>query len=882
MSDIDLGQLVGRLGDYSRGCLEEATRAAINRTNYNVEIEHYIISLVGEPNADMAICLKNYNVEIGELCSDLQKSLERVRSGNSRSTGFSMQMVTLLREAWLFASISGNAGRVRSGHILVALLGERELAAVARDASPEFLKVSPEALRESLAEITKTSIESTVTGDRTSSETSAARPAGAPMSGSALGKFTIDLTKRARDGHIDPVLGRDGEIRQIVDILMRRRQNNPILTGEAGVGKTAVVEGFARLIASGEAPEPMRNVSVLSLDLGLLQAGAGVKGEFESRLKGVIDEVRDSPQPIVLFIDEAHTLIGAGGAAGQGDAANLLKPALARGDLRTIAATTWAEYKKYFERDAALARRFQVVKVDEPDEARAIAMLRGVVGVLEKHHGVRILDEAVVDAVRLSSRYIPARQLPDKAVSVLDTACGRVAMSQTATPAAIVDRRRRLEVNAIARNMLTREATLGADHAGRLGELDEERVALEAELNALEGRWTQEVAIVSELKEIEAAPSPAPNGKECTTPLGPAEQYIEARDRLATIQGEQPLVQVCVDAQSVVEVIANWTGIPLGRMVENEIRTILGLEETMARRIVGQPHALKAIAEAMQTSRARLTDPRKPIAIFLMVGTSGVGKTESALTLADLVYGGAQSITVINMSEFKEEHKVSMLVGSPPGYVGYGEGGVLTEAVRRRPYSVVLLDEIEKAHPGVQDIFYQVFDKGELRDGEGRDIDFKNTVIIMTSNAASDLIQKLFADADTAPDADGLLEALRPELLKYFKPAFLGRVTVVPYLPLSEDNVRRIVRLQLDRIGARIADTWGAGFGYSDGLVDFICQRCLQSESGARAVESVLTRSILPEVSARFLDSMARREEIRVVNLGLDSVGSITYDFEHV
>ena len=582
------------------------------------------------------------------------------------------------------------------------------------------------------------------------------------------------------------MLGRDTEIRQVIDILTRRRQNNPILTGEAGVGKTAVVEGFALRIASGDVPPAMHNTALRTLDLGLLQAGAGVKGEFENRLKSVIDEVKASPTPIILFIDEAHTLIGAGGAAGQGDAANLLKPALARGDLRTIAATTWAEYKKYFERDAALARRFQVVKVEEPDESAAIAMLRGLVATLEKHHKVRILDQAVVEAVRLSKRYIPGRQLPDKGVSVLDTACARVAMSQNAVPAQVEDCRRRIELLGTEIGILERETRFGRRPLGRHRTTDRE----EGEGAGRAGRSSRRagrksgtsssvcVSCANSSRAITRAAAKLDDGARDKA----RRELSEERTRLSKLQGEEPLLFADVDGQASAQVIANWTGIPMGRMVSNEIQTVLNLKALMEERIIGQPDALEAIAQAMRTSRAKLTDPRKPTAVFLMVGTSGVGKTETALTLAELLYGGGQNLSVINMSEFKEEHKVSTLMGSPPGYVGYGEGGVLTEAVRRRPYSVVLLDEMEKAHPGVQDVFYQVFDKGQLRDGEGRDIDFKNTIIIMTSNAGTDTIAKLCADPETMPDAAGLAAALRPELLKVFKPAFLGRVTVVPYL----------------------------------------------------------------------------------------------------
>ena len=614
----------------------------------------------------------------------------------------------------------------------------------------------------------------------------------------------------------------------------------------------------------------------------------------------MIDEVKASPTPIILFIDEAHTLIGAGGAAGQGDAANLLKPALARGDLRTIAATTWAEYKKYFERDAALARRFQPVKIEEPDEENAIAMMRGMVATLEKHHKVRVLDQAVVESVRLSARYIPSRQLPDKCMSVLDTACARVAMSQSATPAPIEDLRREIELAATAIDILERETATGVDHAEELSRLSAEKAKAEQDLAALSARWDRERELVTTLRamrdsleddheqaEAASTAAAAADAKPTAAAVAPSlseearaalrAEYAAKQTELHTLQGEQPLVQVSVDGQAVAEVIANWTGIPMGRMVANEIQTVLNLKSLMEARIIGQGHALEAIAESMRTSRAKLTDPRKPTGVFLMVGTSGVGKTETALTLAELIYGGGQNLTVINMSEFKEEHKVSMLVGSPPGYVGYGEGGVLTEAVRRRPYSVILLDEMEKAHPGVQDVFYQVFDKGQLRDGEGRDIDFKNTTIIMTSNAGTDTIAKLCADPETMPDEAGLTEALRPELLKVFKPAFLGRVTVVPYFPLSDETLRLIVKLQLGRIGERIAENYRATFSYTPDLIDAVVARATEAESGARAIESVLAHGVLPEISERFLERMARGQAIRGVSLSLDANGEVEY-----
>jgi len=891
LAAIDLRSLVAKLSDPCRQALEAAAGMTLSRTHYNVEIEHFLIKLLDIQGGDFQTCLTHYGVDLGALAAGLNRVLDRLKTGNSRPPALAPQVVSLVREGWILASLGGGASKIRSGHLLAALLNDDSLAAVAREASPEFAKVPAEALRNELANLTKGDSEDTAGG----AQDAAAEPgAQARMAGGALDQYTIDLTARAKAGKIDPVLGRDAEIRQVIDILTRRRQNNPILTGEPGVGKTAVAEGFALRIAAGDVPPSMQNVILRTLDLSLLQAGAGMKGEFENRLKSVIEEVRNSPVPIILFIDEAHTLVGAGGAAGQGDAANLLKPALARGELRTVAATTWAEYKKYFERDAALARRFQPVVVEEPGLESAVAMMRGMVQTLEDHHKVRILDEAVVESVRLSMRYIPARQLPDKSISVLDTACARVAMSQAATPAPIEDCRRRIELLTTGIGILEREAASGVDHAEALAKAAADKAAAETELAELEQRWEREKALVADLRQMrdaleagyaqpaagDTAPPAGDAPEAAEDPAALRERYKAAQAELAALQGERPLMQVSVDGQAVAEVIANWTGIPMGRMVANEIQTVLDLKPLMGKRIIGQDHALEAIAMAMRTSRAKLTDPRKPTGVFLMVGTSGVGKTETALTLAELLYGGGQNLTVINMSEFKEEHKVSMLLGSPPGYVGYGEGGVLTEAVRRRPYSVVLLDEMEKAHPGVQDVFYQVFDKGQLRDGEGRDIDFKNSLIIMTSNAGTDTIAKLCADPETMPDEAGLLDALRPELLKIFKPAFLGRVTIVPYFPLSDETLRKIVELQLKRIGDRILENYGATFAYPPELVDHVVAGSQVAESGARAIENMLSRGVLPEISERFLERMAQGQSVHSVGMSLDSNGVISYRLE--
>ncbi|HQT75624.1 MAG TPA: type VI secretion system ATPase TssH, partial [Rhodopila sp.] len=843
MATVDLKRLIERLDNHSRRALEAAAGLTLSRSHYNVELEHLLLQLIDASDTDIAAILDHYQVDRGRLAADLTRALDRLPTGNSRAPGLSPEIVELARQAWLFASVEQGASRVTSGHLLWAVLADESLGRRAREMSGQFARILPDTLRRDFDRLVKTNV--------AEAPVAAAEPAPA---GGALDRYTIDLTARARDGRIDPVLGRDTEIRQVIDILTRRRQNNPILTGEAGVGKTAVVEGFALRIAAGDVPPALTDVSVRTLDLGLLQAGAGVKGEFENRLKSVIEEVQASPRPIILFIDEAHTLIGAGGAAGQNDAANLLKPALARGELRTIAATTWAEYKRYFEKDAALTRRFQVVKVEEPSEAVAIAMVRGLVSKLEAHHKVRILDEAVSEAVRLSARYIPSRQLPDKAVSLIDTACARVGMSQSAIPAPIEDRRRRMTLIETELAILEREASWGAGHATRQGELSQEYEGVAADLAALEDRWKQEKELAGAMSALRVRiEDPADNSDKAAL----RSDLARAGAALRTLQGEHPLIFPMVDGQAVAEIVEGWTGIPAGRMRSNEVRTVLGLRDAMETRVIGQPHALESVARAIHTARAKLTDPRKPLAVFLMVGTSGVGKTETALTLADLLYGGEQNLTVINMSEFKEEHKVSLLMGSPPGYVGYGEGGILTEAVRRRPYSVVLLDEMEKAHPGVQDVFYQVFDKGTMTDGEGREIDFRNTVIIMTSNAGTDLISRLCAGTPTVPDADALTEALRPELLKHFKPAFLGRTTVVPYFPLPPDIIRRIVTMQLDRVGQRVRQNYGASFHYDAAVVDAIAERCTESASGARNVENILSRTLLPELSAHVLSRLA-------------------------
>jgi type VI secretion system protein VasG len=873
----DIIPLIDKLNRTCRDAFFGARDRANANTNYVLSISHLLTALLDASNTDLHALLRHYDVNTSHFSRDVAYSIDELKRGSTRIPAFEPEVVQLLATGWFKASFDGS--KTRSAHLLIALLEDKALARAAREITDELEKIPLALLKKEWRDVTASSVEAQEVGAPGAEQPDTGGAPGKPRAGKggkteALDQFTIDLTARAKAGKIDPVIGRESEIRQIIDILTRRRQNNPILTGEAGVGKTAVVEGFAQRIADNDVPPALQNVRLLTLDLGLLQAGAGVRGEFENRLKNVIEEVKSSATPIILFIDEAHTLIGAGNQAGGGDAANLLKPALARGELRTIAATTWAEYKKYFEKDAALARRFQAIKVEEPDEPNAITMMRGIVKTLEKHHSVRILDEAVIESVRLSRRYLSGRQLPDKSFSVLDTACGKVAIGRTTTPAAVEDCHRRIHQLELSIEVLEREAATGADHAARIAELTQERDAAIAEGAALEKRWKQELALVEQALELRQKLESKPSA-------GEAEQ-LKAKlksinDQLGEMQGEDPLMHTCIDGQTVAEVISGWTGIPVGRMVSDEVQTILNLRQKLEERIIGQSHALEQIAQAIRTSRANMTDPRKPIGVFLLVGSSGVGKTETALALAELLYGGEQNVTTINMSEFKEEHKVSLLMGSPPGYIGYGEGGVLTEAVRRKPYSILLLDEMEKAHSGVQDVFYQVFDKGTLRDGEGRDIDFKNTIILMTSNAATDAIVKHCADPDTRPEPDKLKETIYPELLKTFKPAFLGRLNVIPYYPLADDVMRKIIQLQLGRIARRVKDSYKAGFTYAPEVVASIAERCTEVSTGGRNIDHILTRTMLPELSAQFLQRMVDGAPIGAVHVGMGKGGGFEY-----
>ncbi|KVP44106.1 type VI secretion system ATPase TssH [Burkholderia ubonensis] len=886
-----LKTLITKLNPLCRQAAQHAASACLARGHYEVDLEHLFLALLDEPAGDLPLALRASRIDPHALRADLERELTRLKTGNTRTPVFSVHLIALFEQAWLIASLDSQLGRIRSGHLLLALLTAPDLAQFAQRMSAQFAEIRVTDLKHKFDEITAGSSEAeprqAEAGDGDGGDAPAldAAPAGGPSKTPALDTYTTNLTQRARDGKIDPVIGRDAEIRQAIDILMRRRQNNPIMTGEAGVGKTAVVEGLALRIAADDVPPPLRGVALHVLDMGLLQAGASVKGEFENRLKSVIDEVKKSAHPIILFIDEAHTIIGAGGQAGQNDAANLLKPALARGELRTIAATTWSEYKKYFEKDAALARRFQVVKVEEPSEPLAAAMLRGMSGLMEKHFNVRILDDAITEAVRLSHRYISGRQLPDKAISVLDTACAKVALAQSATPAAIDDTRKRIERIDAEIASLEREAASGAAHDERLGELRGARDAALEQLAADEARYEGERAIVAEITELRAALDRARGPSEDGEPVDVQATRDKLAERVAALhalQGGEPMVPLQVDGHVVAEIVASWTGIPLGRMVKDEIGTVLNLQPLLAARVIGQDHALEAIAQRVRTASASLEDPNKPRGVFMFVGPSGVGKTETALALADILYGGERKMVTINMSEYQEAHSVSGLKGSPPGYVGYGEGGVLTEAVRRNPYSVVLLDEVEKAHPDVLEMFFQVFDKGAMDDAEGREIDFRNTLIILTSNVGSSAVMQacLNKPAEELPDPDALAEALRPQLYKTFKPAFLGRMKVVPYYPISDDVLAEIIELKLDRIRRRIDTNHKAVFEWDESLVDAVLARCTEVDSGARNVDHILNGTLLPEIAGHVLGRIADGAAIARIAVRADDAGAFEYTVE--
>ncbi|MFZ5891312.1 MAG: type VI secretion system ATPase TssH [Myxococcota bacterium] len=902
MSEISRATLFGKLNEPAYKAIESATLFCKMRGNPYVELTHWMHQLLQVPDSDLLRLLRHFQVDSARLARDLTDALDRLPRGATSVSDLSIHVEESVERGWVYGSLLFNENRVRTGHLVVGWLKTSSLRNALTAISKEFQKLKVDDIIDKFQQLTGESPEARLSERLGSAGPAAGAGDGAPSPAElgkqeALARYSTDLTERARKGEMDPILGRDEEIRQIVQILMRRRQNNPILTGEAGVGKTAVVEGFAQRIAKGDVPPTLKDVTLRVLDLGLLQAGASMKGEFENRLRQVIDEVQASPKPIILFIDEAHTLIGAGGKEGTGDAANLLKPALARGRLRTIAATTWAEYKKFIEPDPALTRRFQTVQVQEPSEEKAVLMLRGTASVLEGHHRIQLLDEAIEAAVKLSKRYIPDRQLPDKAVSLLDTACARVAVSQHAIPPEVEDTRRHIDALSEELAIIAREETIGIDVGKRADEVRESLDEHKKKLDVLETRWRSEKALVDRILAIraelrgpeakkvdadakgenkpEASPDAAPDAAARETLLGEL-RGLDAE--LTQLQAENPLILPTVDAQSIATVVADWTGIPTGRMVKNEIDTVLKLHEVLGKRVLGQDHALEMIARRIQTARAGLENPNKPIGVFMLAGPSGVGKTETALTLAEALYGGEQNVITINMSEFQEAHTVSTLKGAPPGYVGYGEGGVLTEAVRRRPYSVVLLDEVEKAHPDVHEIFFQVFDKGWMEDGQGTRVDFKNTVILLTSNAGSDLIMKMCANG-ARPDPTGIAEAMRKPLLEVFPAALLGRIVVIPYYPLSDVMLGNIVRLQLDRVKSRVQERYQVPFTYDDSVVELISSRCTELESGGRMIDAVLTNTLLPQVSRELL--LRQLDGKTVSRVAVSVAGSeFTYSFD--
>ncbi|WOE79518.1 type VI secretion system ATPase TssH [Pseudomonas protegens] len=887
MGEISRAALFGKLNSVAYKAIEAATVFCKLRGNPYVELAHWLHQLLQLTDSDLHRIIRQFNLEPARLAKDLTEALDRLPRGSTSITDLSSHVEEAVERGWVYGSLMFGESQVRTGYLVIGILKTPSLRHALLGLSREFDKIKIEALCERFDEYIGDSPENALSASDGFTAGAVPGEASGAMAPSALGKqealkrFTVDLTEQARSGKLDPIVGRDEEIRQLVDILMRRRQNNPILTGEAGVGKTAVVEGFALRIVAGDVPPALKDVELRSLDVGLLQAGASMKGEFEQRLRQVIEDVQASPKPIILFIDEAHTLVGAGGAAGTGDAANLLKPALARGTLRTVAATTWAEYKKHIEKDPALTRRFQVVQVAEPSEDKALLMMRGVASTMEQHHQVQILDEALEASVKLSHRYIPARQLPDKSVSLLDTACARVAISLHAVPAEVDDSRRRIEALETELQIIAREQAIGVAIGNRQVNSENLLAAERERLAELESRWTQEKTLVDELLATRA--QLRENVGLVDSDVGDAshglrEKLLDLQQRLTALQGETPLILPTVDYQAVASVVADWTGIPVGRMARNELETVLNLDQHLKKRIIGQDHALQMIAKRIQTSRAGLDNPNKPIGVFMLAGTSGVGKTETALALAEAMYGGEQNVITINMSEFQEAHTVSTLKGAPPGYVGYGEGGVLTEAVRRKPYSVVLLDEVEKAHPDVHEIFFQVFDKGVMEDGEGRMIDFKNTLILLTTNAGTELIANVCKNPQTLPEPEEIAKALRQPLLEIFPPALLGRLVTIPYYPLSDDMLKAITRLQLGRIKKRVESTHKVDFDFDDEVIDLIVSRCTETESGGRMIDAILTNSLLPDMSREFLTRMLEGRALAGVRIRQRD-NELHYDF---
>lgn len=887
MGEISRAALFGKLNSVAYKAIEAATVFCKLRGNPYVELAHWFHQLLQLQDSDLHRIIRQFNLEPARLAKDLTEALDRLPRGSTSITDLSSHVEEAVERGWVYGSLMFGESQVRTGYLVIGILKTPSLRHALLGLSKEFDKIKVETLAERFDEYIGDSPENALAASDGFNAGAVPGEASGAMAPSALGKqealkrFTVDLTEQARSGKLDPIVGRDEEIRQLVDILMRRRQNNPILTGEAGVGKTAVVEGFALRIVAGDVPPALKDVELRSLDVGLLQAGASMKGEFEQRLRQVIEDVQASPKPIILFIDEAHTLVGAGGAAGTGDAANLLKPALARGTLRTVAATTWAEYKKHIEKDPALTRRFQVVQVAEPSEDKALLMMRGVASTMEQHHQVQILDEALEAAVKLSHRYIPARQLPDKSVSLLDTACARVAISLHAVPAEVDDSRRRIEALETELQIIAREQAIGVAIGQRQVNSENLLAAERDRLAELESRWSEEKTLVDELLATRA--QLRENVGLVDSDVGDEghglrEKLVDLQQRLSALQGENPLILPTVDYQAVASVVADWTGIPVGRMARNEIETVLNLDQHLKKRIIGQDHALQMIAKRIQTSRAGLDNPNKPIGVFMLAGTSGVGKTETALALAEAMYGGEQNVITINMSEFQEAHTVSTLKGAPPGYVGYGEGGVLTEAVRRKPYSVVLLDEVEKAHPDVHEMFFQVFDKGVMEDGEGRMIDFKNTLILLTTNAGTELIADVCKNPQDVPEPEEIAKALRQPLLEIFPPALLGRLVTIPYYPLSDEMLKAITRLQLGRIKKRVESTHKVGFDFDDAVIDLIVSRCTETESGGRMIDAILTNSLLPDMSREFLTRMLEGKALAGVRISQRD-NELHYDF---
>ncbi|MGJ8603729.1 MAG: type VI secretion system ATPase TssH [Marivita sp.] len=901
VAEIQVEKYAGKLNRTGYDAFIKAMSLARSEGHRHVDVLHWLYHIVSNQHSDISVMLRALSLDRGQVLTDLTNALGRLDKNVTEVPAISDSMANVLKNGWVYATLLFGEVQVRSSHALVALLSSSEQRRVLSRLSPILGDLSGDQLAKEAASLFSDSEEEDMRPmDGSGLGSPASGEAGdGPGASTALGRFAKDMTAAAAT--MDQIVGRDDEIRQIVDVLLRRRQNNPILTGEAGVGKTAVVEGFAQRLAAGDVPPILKGTKLFELDIQSMQAGASMKGEFEQRLKSVIDEVQSSPTPIILFIDEAHTLIGAGGAQGTGDAANLLKPALARGTLRTIAATTWSEYRNYFEKDPALTRRFQPVNVDEPDNDRCCFMLRGILGPMEAHHNVRISDEAIVAAVNLSARYIPARQLPDKAVSLLDTACARVAVSQSSTPARIGDLNQ--SINALAKEIESKiaERDLGETDEDRLIEAEEEKTKLEAELAELEEKYAHEKALVDEVlalrkqlaKEIGGAVQDVADARpedeahqstqdaEAETDLDPDALRSAMAAKMAELEGGNPddrMVYAHVDAQSVASVISDWTGIPAGRMVQDELSAVLTLADRLQERVIGQDHGLKTIAKRIETSRAGLANPDKPIGVFMLCGPSGVGKTETALALAEALYGGEQNIITINMSEFQEAHSVSLLKGAPPGYVGYGEGGRLTEAVRRKPYSVVLLDEIEKAHPDIHELFFQVFDKGIMEDGNGRPINFKNTLILLTSNVGTEVIMHMAEAGESTPDVDELAAALRPYQLDVFPPALIGRLVSIPYYPLGKQALADITKLKLRSVAKRLRSSHNADLVYGEDVLDHITEQCKDPDSGGRMIDNIITNSILPDMSRRVLERMVSGEDFSSVTITLND-GTFEYAF---